>query len=130
MRNGCYSERIQCTSELVDRGAHLAHAHISVSRHSEGVELTTAQVQEGAAALSRVTGGVNTCSRRGFNGVVLCCAGLAPHYRQDITAAVLVNRSVLRFTRSWRRLKEEQIPLHSYNAIFSKTSFCLTMILY
>lgn len=125
MRNGCYSERIQCTGELVDRGAHLAHAHISVSRHSECVELTAAQVQEGAAALSGVTGGVNTCSRRGFNSVVLGCAGLAPHHRQDIAAAVLVDGGVLRFTRSWRRLKEEQIPLHSYNALFSKHQFLL-----
>lgn len=50
---------IQFTGELLYRGAHLTHAHISVSHHSESVELTTAQVQEGAAALSGVTGGVN-----------------------------------------------------------------------
>lgn len=49
------------TSELLDWVAHLAHAHVTVCHHSEGVELTTGQVEKGAAAQRRFTCGVNAC---------------------------------------------------------------------
>lgn len=49
-----------CTCELLYRSAPLAYTNICVSHHCESVELTTAQVQEGTAALGGVTGGVHT----------------------------------------------------------------------
>lgn len=47
------------TSELLHGAADLTHTHVRVSRHGEGVALTTAQVQEGTAAVGRLAGGVN-----------------------------------------------------------------------
>lgn len=78
-----------------------------MSHHSEGVELTTAQVQEGAAALGGFTGGVDTRSARGFHGVVLCGAALVPLYCHHVAATVLLDIGVLGFTRSYRRSREE-----------------------
>lgn len=47
------------TSVLLHRAADLTHTHVRVSRHGKGVEVTTAQVQEGAAAACGLAGGVN-----------------------------------------------------------------------
>lgn len=92
MRNVYYGtvHSLQFTSELLRRDAHFSHAHISVSHHSESVELTTAQVKEGTAALSGVAGGVSSCGRCGLNSIVLCWAALVPLYCYDIAAAVLL----------------------------------------
>lgn len=71
--------------------AHLAHAHVSVSHHGEGVELPAAQVQEGAAALGGVTAGVGARGRHCLDGVVLRCATVAPAHRHGVAAAVLLH---------------------------------------
>lgn len=48
------------TRELLHGAAYFTHAHVRMSRHSEGVELAATQVQEGTAAFSGFAGGVNT----------------------------------------------------------------------
>lgn len=71
-----------------------------MSHHSEGVELTTGQVEKGAAALRGFTGGVNACHCRRFYCVVLGRVAPVPLDGHAVAAAVLLHRGVLRFARS------------------------------
>lgn len=83
------------TSELFHRAADLTHAHVGVSRDGEGVQLPTAQVQEGTAAVGRLAGGVDACGAAGSDGEVLSPVTAAPAHRGDAAAAVLLHRGVL-----------------------------------
>lgn len=88
------------TGELLGGCAHVADAHVGVSRRSERVELTTAQVQEGAAALRALAGGAHTWSGGGSDGDVLSRVAVVPFHCHDVGAAVQLSRGVLRPTRS------------------------------
>lgn len=76
-----------------------------MSGHSEGIEFSTAQVQEGTAGLAGATGVVHTRCMGGSNSVVLSCAGVIPLYSDHVAATVQVNIGVLRLTWSYRGVK-------------------------
>lgn len=90
------------TSELLHRTADLTHTHVGVSRHSEGVELTTAQVEERTAAVGSLACGVHTRCAGGLDSVVLSQVTVVPRDCADTAAAVLLHRSVLWFARGWK----------------------------
>lgn len=87
------------TSELLDRTADLTHTHVRVSCHSEVVELTTAQVQEGTAAVGSLACGVHARGAGGLDSVILSQMTMVPLDCGDAAAAVLLHRGVLWFAR-------------------------------
>lgn len=89
------------TCELLHGTADLTHAHVGVSCHSEGVELTTAQVEEGTAAVASLTCGVHARGAGGLDSVVLGQVTVVPLDCGDTAAAVLLHRGVLWFARGW-----------------------------
>lgn len=76
------------TAELLHRTADLTHTHVRVSRHGEGVELTTAQVEEGTAAVSSLACQVHARGAGGLDSVVLSQVTVVPPDCGDAAAAV------------------------------------------
>lgn len=89
------------TSKLLHWIADLTHTHVRVPHHSEGIELTTAQVEEGTAAVSSLACGVHTRGAGGLDSVILSQVTLVPRDPGDAAAAVLLNRGGLWFARGW-----------------------------
>lgn len=79
------------TSELLHGTADLTHTHVRVSCHSEGVALTTAQVEEGAAAVGSLTCGVRARGTGGLDSIILRQVTVVPPDCGDAAAAVLLH---------------------------------------
>lgn len=90
---------------------HVADAHVGVSCHCQRVELTTAQVQEGTAAIHGLAGGADACSRRGFDREVVSRVVVVPFHCHDVGAAVQLGGGVLGFTGGCRKVEEVLLSL-------------------